>query len=115
MGDETDYHAGRAAGDRPPEDRRKEVVPPWPSRDIERHWHTYGIAGTLLIMTIMGFFLVDILHGVRDNIQEVKITVKENAASLVEVQKKLVAVATKETMLRESFKEHQFLHRQTHK
>ena len=90
----------------PPLDRRKAVVPPWPSRDTERHWHTYGIAFILILMSVIGFFLVDTLTLLRIEVKEVKAVVTDNAATLVDVQKKLVAVATDEKLLRKSVDRH---------
>jgi hypothetical protein len=110
MGDDTDYHAEQARLDNSggaPLDRRRAVVPPWPSRDTERHWHTYGIAGTVVIVSVIGFFLIDTLQIVRDDIKEVKTVVKQTEVRLIAVEKKLVAVATKEAALRTEFDKHE--------
>ena len=78
----------------------------WPSHRVESHWHTYGIGGLLIVISLMGWFVVDTLQVVRDDIKEVKITVEENAKVLVEVQKKLTAVVTKESLLRKTVDRH---------
>ena len=80
--------------------------PSWPDGRTERHWHTYGIGGLLVIISLMGWFLVDTLQVVRDDIREVKSVVQSTSERLIEVEKKLVAVVVDEALLRRQYEAH---------
>lgn len=86
-------------------ERRISIDPNWQPHP-EKHWYNYLIAVLLLVISMTGWFLIDTLEGVRQGILEVKGTVDQIETRLIQVEKKLEAVATDEALLRKTVERH---------
>ncbi len=60
----------------------------------------------LVVISMTGWFLIDTLEGVRQGILEVKGTVDQIETRIIQVEKKLEAVATDEALLRKTVERH---------